>query len=268
MSTVVLPTRVGVVARELMHRVRDVLAGQFVGMYLSGSLGLGDFDEASSDIDFLVVTRCDLSAGQLAELAAMHAGLAAHTEPGNPFWQRLEGSYIPVADIRRYDPGHSDHPTIGADWAFGVNHHGWTWVFERAIVRDSGLALAGPPPEELVDPIAPDELRGAVRHILQDFWAPIAAAPRVPEWLATAAYQAFAILSMCRGMHTLSTGGLASKPAAAAWVLATMDDGSADGHRWAAATAWALSHRADHAVHDPAAMLAVIRLALAEVGLG
>ena len=38
-----------------------------------------------------------------------------------------------------------------------------------------------------------------------------------PERLQRPDYQAFAILSMCRALHTLTTGTIASKPTAAAW---------------------------------------------------
>jgi predicted nucleotidyltransferase len=41
------------------QQLQEVLGNNFVGMYLQGSLAVGDFD-LSSDIDFIVVTKDDL----------------------------------------------------------------------------------------------------------------------------------------------------------------------------------------------------------------
>jgi hypothetical protein len=81
-------------------------------MYLYGSLSLGDFDPASSDIDFLVVTEHELPDETVAALDTMHARIAAS---GLEWADTLEGSYIPCAAMRRYDPANNRHPTIGLD---------------------------------------------------------------------------------------------------------------------------------------------------------
>ena len=48
----------------LLARASAILGPQLVGMYLYGSLSSGDFDPASSDIDFVIVTE---------QLALLHA---------------------------------------------------------------------------------------------------------------------------------------------------------------------------------------------------
>ncbi|HEV8192169.1 MAG TPA: nucleotidyltransferase domain-containing protein, partial [Ktedonobacterales bacterium] len=101
--------------RELLAGVRAILGDQLVGMYLYGSLSLGDFDPASSDVDFLVVTEDTLPQEMLERLRRVHADMAVS---GLPYATRLEGSYIPRAAWRRYDPGNARHPTIGTDWPF------------------------------------------------------------------------------------------------------------------------------------------------------
>lgn len=228
---------VDAVLHTLLKAVREILRDNFVGLYLYGSLASGDFDPASSDVDFLVATRAEVSAEQLVALGRMHARIRASKLP---FSDRLEGSYLPRADLRRYDPEHSEHPSIGVDWDFGVNPHGWNWVLERAVVRESGRALAGPPPTDLIDPVSSEELKTAVRHQLVDFWATIGD----PDWLQLAAYQAFSILTMCRALHTLDTGTLTSKPRAAQWAMAEL------GSPWRDQIVWALDHRHDLTPHE------------------
>src|SRR5581483_12314041 len=65
MPTELHPTaypQINATLRLLEGDVRAVLGARFAGMYLYGSLASGDFDPATSDVDFLVVT-----AGPLAE---------------------------------------------------------------------------------------------------------------------------------------------------------------------------------------------------------
>ncbi len=195
----------------LLNEAQAVLGEDFVGMYLYGSLSSGDFNPRSSDIDFLVATSGELSAEKVQALKEMHARIAAS---GLKWAKKLEGSYIPRADLRRYDPAHALHPSIGVDWEFGVNPHGRDWVIQLHILRQQGVTLAGPPPGTLIDPVSPDEIRQAVLETLRDWWqGHVLDSHR----LQSREYQAFAVLTMCRALYTLQTGMIVSKPVAAAW---------------------------------------------------
>ena len=134
---------VNAVLVRLLAEVRATLGAEFVGLYLYGSLSWGDFDPASSDIDFLVVTATALPAETLPALAALHERLAAD---GGAWATKLEGSYIPQAALRRHDLAQVRHPSIGADWPFGVYTHGAEWVLQRHIVRERGVAVWGAAP--------------------------------------------------------------------------------------------------------------------------
>lgn len=233
----------------LLREVRGVLRPELVGMYCYGSLSLGDFEPGSSDIDVLVVTEHELPDETVAALGAMHRRIAAS---GLTWADELEGSYIPRAALRRYDPANNRHPTIGADWEFGVREHGSGWVIERHIVREHGVLVFGPSPETLIDPVTPDALRAAVWDTLKGFWREQIAGPE-PEWLRTRAYQAFAILTMCRALYTLAHGAVASKPVAATWAQQRLPP------PWPDLIAKALLWRHDRAPDDLGEMLAFIR---------
>ncbi len=202
---------VNAVLQMLLAEVQAVLGPDFVGLYLYGSLSSGDFNPLSSDIDFLVVTAGELPAHRVQALEEMHARIAAS---GLKWAKKLEGSYIPLPELRRYDPAHAVHPSIGVDWEFGVNPHGRDWVIQLHILRQQGVTLAGPPPDTLIDPVSPDDLRQAVLETLQDWWKGHVMDSRRLE---SREYQAFAVLTMCRALYTLQSGGIVSKPAAAAW---------------------------------------------------
>lgn len=236
---------------RLLAMQREALGPRFVGLYLFGSLSWGDFDPASSDVDFLTVTKGALDADAVARLDRLHRELAAS---GLPRATKLEGSYFPRRALWRYDLARAVHPTIGVDWPFGLACHRENWIIERHIVRERGVVIAGPPPETLIDAVAPDQLREAVRAGLGAFWSRQLAEP---DWLRPLNYQAFAILTMCRALYTLRTGEVTSKLEAARWARRDLPA------PWPAAVARALATRADPRPGDLDATLDFIRYAIA-----
>ncbi len=238
------------VLQLLLAEVRAVLGPDFIGLYLYGSLSSGDFNPRSSDIDFLVVTARQLPAERVQALKEMHTRITAS---GLKWAQKLEGSYIPLDDLRRYDPAHATHPSIGVDWKFGVYPHGHDWIIQRHILRQQGVRLAGPPPQTLIDPISPDEIRQAVRDTLHDWWQGHVIDSRR---LQSRDYQAFAVLTMCRALYTLQTGEIVSKPVAAAWAKRTLEP------HWAGLIDRALAFEPDDGVDDVAETQEFIRYTL------
>lgn len=233
----------------LLEGVREILGDGLVGMYLYGSLSLGDFDPDSSDVDFLFVTTDVLPVEMLDALRALHARIAAS---GLRYADKLEGSYIPRAALRRHDPANAAHPTIGVDWDFGVREHGSNWIVERWIVRERGITIWGAPPATLIDPVSPDELRAAICDSL-GFWQQ---SLTDSAWLEPRDYQAFAVLTMCRALYTLSRGEVVSKPDAAAWALETIEP------EWRPLIKQALVWRHQHEKADLTETLEFIRFAV------
>lgn len=60
MSKEVHTPEVNEILGKLKFEVKEILDEQFIGMYIHGSLALGDFNPESSDIDFIVVTVGEL----------------------------------------------------------------------------------------------------------------------------------------------------------------------------------------------------------------
>lgn len=194
----------------LLAEVRGVLHGRFLGLYLYGSLSSGDFNPLTSDVDFVVVTDGDLPDDTIAALEAMHMRLAGS---GLKYAAKLEGAYLPQATLRRYDPADAPRPMLN-EGSFFMAQLGADWAIQRHILREHGVVVAGPEIRPFIDSVPPAALRQAVHDTLHAWWVPLADAP---ERLQRPDYQAFAILSMCRALHTLTTGTIASKPTAAAW---------------------------------------------------
>jgi Nucleotidyltransferase domain len=61
---------------DYAHTSRAVLGDNFVGLYLLGSLAIGDFD-LTSDVDFMIVTNSELSRDQVELVQPAHTKLIA-----------------------------------------------------------------------------------------------------------------------------------------------------------------------------------------------
>jgi len=205
----------------LLTNVQEILGNQLVGMYLYGSLSSGDFNPESSDIDFLVVTTSTLSDKAIADLRSMHQRI---WKSGQKWASKLEGSYIPKRDIRRHDPRSGPCPTVN-EGKFYLDKRGSDWIIQRHVIREQGTVLVGPDPKTLIDPVGPEDIRRAVKGVLQEWWFPML---EDPSWLKNhgSEYHAFTILTMCRALYALKHGTIVSKPMAARWAQKEL------GERW------------------------------------
>ena len=242
---------VNTVLEMLLAGVRGALRETFVGLIVHGSLASGSYDPQRSDIDFLVITTQDLPDELLPAVQAMHDSI---TNSGLKRATNMEGSYISRAALRRYDPAACVHPALRVDGTFALDGHGPDWIIQRAIIRESGLVLAGPDPKTLIDPVLPEEIRLAARGILDDWWAPQLADP---FRLRDREYQAYAALTMCRTLYTISHGAVASKQTAARWAQAEL------GLPWSDLIERALTWQHADVVDDFDETLSLIRYTLA-----
>jgi hypothetical protein len=242
-----LPQDVTRMLEALLAGLRQELQEHLVGVYLRGSLALGDFIPATSDIDVLAVTERPVSDAQFATLAALHVQLTALP---NPYANRLEMAYIDRAALKRFRSGQR-HPTLGQGEALAWSEHRDNWILERWTVRERGVTLLGPDPRTLLDPIGSDELRAAVRARLRD-WADWAEQVDDPDWLLPRAHKAYVVETMCRALSTLASGELWSKPRAVAWAIASLPE------PWRATVARSQAWRSD-TTSDPTIVEEVMR---------
>jgi hypothetical protein len=204
------------VLEELLAGIQEALGEALLAAYLQGSFALGDFDE-HSDVDFIVVTRRELSASEVESLNDVHDRVY---DLDCEWAKHLEGSYFPESVLRRCDGRgvtvwYLDH----GDRQLALSQHCNTAVV-RWTLREHGVVLAGPPPAELVDPVPVDLLRREIWDTMRDWGREIMTEP---ERFANRFYQSFIVLSYCRMLHDLHTGRIGSKREGAEWAKATSD---------------------------------------------
>jgi hypothetical protein len=203
---------VNLLLADLLARLQSTLGEQLVGLYLHGSLVGGDFDPRVSDIDLLAVLASDLDDATGARLASMHDALAQDYAD----WRgRIEVAYLSRGALAAFRTNEACGARISPGEPFNLRLLGHYYLVEWYVVRQRGLALWGPAPEEVIPSISRAEFTACVAEHLAG-WA---------EWsremdLRRAA-QAYVVLTMCRGLYALSHGEQASKLRAAAWAAET-----------------------------------------------
>ena len=220
---------IGSIVDPLLSGLHAILGEAFVGFYLEGSLALGDFDDAS-DIDFVAVTRAPVDESLFDRLRTLHDELS---RLDSRLALDLEGFYVSPEMLRRI--GHAAMKVPNLERGRGERLK-WaplwaSWIIHQSIVRDAGIALVGPPPVDLIDPIEPVDLKRATGAILGEWGGVILAEP---ERAAQPGYQPYIVLTICRLLYTIEWGRVTSKRQAAEWAATAVDE------RWRSLirTAW------------------------------
>lgn len=227
MSTAEYP-EVREIVDSLLAEIRVILGGQLIGMYLYGSLATGGFDR-DSDVDYVVVTHEELSESQFTAIEALHTRIKA-----TKVWcaDQLEGSYIPLAGLKRYNPQralfvHIDRGPVEHLHRMQLNDEiisqAWWggWVLLRLALREYGIILVGPEPKTLIEPVSEADVRQAAILILNGWAAEIL---NDPAQIKSRGYQSYTVLTLCRILYTLHTGSVTSKPEAVHWAKTHLDE--------------------------------------------
>jgi streptomycin 3"-adenylyltransferase len=192
--------------------LQAALSADLAALYLHGSLALGAFNPARSDIDLLAVCARRPPARALRRAAAAIVFWAARPRP-------FEISLVAAGDLHPWQ-----HPTpyiyhFSEDWRERATAQLADWPGEWpaalpldgdlaahvAVTRARGVALAGPPPAEVLPPVPRADFLDSLRA---DF-----------AWgrAALRQYPAYFVLNACRILAFAAEGHLFSKLEGAAW---------------------------------------------------
>ncbi len=192
---------------DLVSRIGHILQGRIVALYLYGSLVTGDFDPNISDIDLLAATLSDVSDTEFEALRAMHQDFAHE----NPEWEdRVEVAYLSVTALTTFRSETSPMAVISPGEPFHMKEAGADWLLNWYVVRERGVALLGPPAQEIIAPITQQEFIASVSDYAV-WWGDKVLNVRERK------EQAYAILTMCRALHVRRNGEQVSKRQAAVW---------------------------------------------------
>lgn len=192
---------------QLTNHIVGALGGDLLGLYAYGSLVTGDFAPARSDLDLLAVLRADPDQTTVDVLARLHQQVAEE----HPAWaDRIEVEYLSVqalADFRtRPHPAVRISPGEPLHLVSATRHHLLNWY----IARVQGHSLWGPVPTAVIPEITQAEFRDVVMEHAASW----------PQWvhdMRRPGQQAYAVLTICRALHSVTEGRQISKRQAGAY---------------------------------------------------
>ena len=205
---------VNAVLHSFATQLRAMLGNHFRGMYLTGSLALGEFDPHTSDIDFVVLTDATLSADLIEALSDMHA---LFDTSSSPWAGKIEAVYIPPEALHPGPVSSVPYPQVEKSTPLFIAPLESGWIFQCYTLREHGVTVTGPPVRPLMEPVDPDDMRRAAAPIAELWLEQALHDPTWVTWLCERKHQAFVVLTLCRLLYTLDLGSVASKPAAARW---------------------------------------------------
>jgi hypothetical protein len=209
----------------LTTEIIEHLGGSLVGLYLYGSLVVGDFDRERSDIDLLAVTHQPLEPETERAIARMHQSIAQRF----PGWRdRLEVGYFPSAVIRSFEGSPGDVHRISPGEPFHRTPALPHWLTDLYSVQEHGHVLYGPPIADVLPSIPPDRFRAAIQRAVAEW----------QDWVVGVQeqrHQAYVRLTMFRSLYAYRHARLISKVEAAGWFAAEFPEWSREAEE---AVAW------------------------------
>lgn len=112
------------------------------------------------------------------------------------------------------------HSHVSAGEPFHFKEAGRDWLVNWYMVREKGVTLFGPPPQTIIEPVSKAEFLEVVKGHVR-IWR---------EWvdeMQQRGAQAYAILTLCRAVYTLTHGEQVSRIQAARWAEKELPEWSA-----------------------------------------
>jgi predicted nucleotidyltransferase len=185
-----------------------LLGENLVAVYVFGSLVMEDFAEASSDVDFLVVTVHTPTQEGVEQLARLHTRLGDIS----PWGARLEGAYAVESALR---PWGIDGTIVAIEPGGPLCERPNDYSADNMLaLRGHSMTLYGPPATRVVPPVDRATLEEALRAYLDDLIerasSPAPGLREAASWL----------LNIARCLFGLQTGRPCTKTEAAQWLAA------------------------------------------------
>jgi len=202
--------------------VRELFADDLIGIYITGSIALGEFIESKSDADFTVLLKSPLDIEKLKRLKIIHKEISSAYRK-----IPLESQYITLENIRRNDadtqPFYSYHDnkiSLGKH-----NAHAVTWF----TLKNHGVAVTGIPVSELNITASADDIKTFVKGNVNSYWKGWLDEVRKPFsrkrlYALTERGVEWCVCGLARMYFTMAEGDITSKGKAAEYGLTRLPE--------------------------------------------
>jgi hypothetical protein len=159
-----VPASIQPLLRDYLSLVNQHLPDLLRAFYLEGSIALGGFNEHFSDIDFVAMLHRRIDPRDIEALRLIHKVV----EKKDPRW-KLSGSYLPSDALDCPDKVRPHLHYRGGVLRL-TRQFEWQSV-EGWILKNHGIAIIGPEPQELPFTIDWGLLIAKMRENLNSYWA-------------------------------------------------------------------------------------------------
>jgi predicted nucleotidyltransferase len=184
-----------------------------MGIYLFGSLTYGGFNENSSDIDLVVITKTLLNEIEMEIIKNIHKKLIEV----NSIWggNRLEVSYTPIDMLKDKDIPVLPRPYYNEIF-YEKATYGNEWLINNYLLLKYGKTIYGPEFKSLIKyDITINDIK---EFCVKDFFKEWLPKIEDNDWLLNSHYQAYIVLNICRIIYTVINLEIGNKKESARWV--------------------------------------------------
>lgn len=212
---VAVPAAIGALFDDIADQAEELLGGNYVGLYVHGSIAMGCFNPLVSDVDCLIVVRAKLSLQEKRDLAKtlldreyrfpkgieMSVVLLKHTR--TPVFPTPYEFHLSNEWAERYRRDEVDLSEENSDPDLAAHF---------MITRRRGAAWRGLPVDEVFADVPKEFYTKSLLHDLDDLNENILANP------------VYGILNACRTIAYLRDGPVLSKKEGGEWALQNFDE--------------------------------------------
>ena len=208
-----LPTSIQPITENYISLVNKQVPDLINSFYIVGSIALDEFNEQFSDIDFLAILNRKATAEDIEELRHIHHLI----ERNHPQW-KMSGSYLRACDLGKLADEIEPHPYYH-DGVLHPNSHAGLNPVTWWELKNRGIALAGPQPQELPFSVDGDQLATWMRENMNSYWRLWANRPGRILVMSTGWGMQWAVLGVLRQFYTFRENTITTKVRAAQYAL-------------------------------------------------
>lgn len=198
------------IVTDISHKIKQMLGDNMIGIYLFGSLVLGDFNENFSDIDLMIVLKRDINKGEFEKIKDLQKYISEKYPKFNA--DRLEMIFVSMDTINNYLSKKTYLTAIAPGNPLETIVCKPEFLIYFYIVRNYGETVLGTPKEEVFSEISiTDFVNMSNRVALQN----------IPYWKEsckqTLHEQFYSVITLCRALYIKEIGIYPSKSQAKNW---------------------------------------------------
>jgi len=198
---------IGIFKDKIIEKCKNI-----IGIYLFGSLAYGGFEEKSSDIDLVVITKTLLDKNDLENIKNIHKKII---EINNIWGNRLEVSYTPINMFNEKSIPNIPRPYYNGTF-YEKAGYGNEWLINNYLLLNYGKRIYGPEINTIINyEISIDEIK---KSCVNDFYKEWFVKINNYEWLNKSENQAYIVLNICRIIYTIKESKIGNKKESAKWV--------------------------------------------------